>query len=83
MHEKALIRLINQDLKNTCKANEIPYNIKSHSFRINVISSLLKITSVQNTADIIGHEDIRSTMFYRRYALPKTEIQDLLNQINK
>ena len=36
---------------------------------------------VQNTADIIGHEDIRSTMAYRRYALSKEEINDLLEKI--
>ena len=74
--------MVNKDLKNTCELNRIPYNIKSHSFRINVISSLLKVTSVQNTADIIGHEDIRSTMNYRRYSLSKSEVQDLLSKIN-
>ena len=81
VHEKSLIRLVNKDLKNTCDLNNIAYNIKSHSFRINMISNLLRITSVQNTADIIGHQDIRSTMSYQRYALSKTEIQDLLKQI--
>ena len=40
------------------------------------------VTEVQNTADIIGHEDIRSTMFYKRFALSKNEIQNLLDQIN-
>lgn len=53
MHEKSFIRLINNDLKNTCNVNEIPYNIKSQSFRINMISNLLKITTVQHVADII------------------------------
>ncbi len=41
----------------------------------------LRVTSVQNTADIIGHSDIRSTMSYNLYPLSKTEIQDLLDQI--
>ena len=81
MHEKALIWLINQDLKNTCKANEIPYNIKSHSFRINMISNLLKITTVQHVAGIIRQSDIKSTMSYQRYTLSKEEIQDLLEKI--
>jgi integrase len=81
MHEKSLIRLVNKDLKNTCDLNNIAYNIKSHSFRINMISNLLRVTSVQNTANIIGHQDIRSTMSYERYALSKSEIQDLLKQI--
>ena len=82
MHKKALIRNINDDLKNTCELNNIPYNIKSHSFRINMISSLLKITTVQHTAEIIGHNDIRSTMMYKRYALSKEEIQNLLDTID-
>jgi integrase len=81
--DKSLVRFINKDLAYTCKIGNIPYNIKSHSFRINVISSLLRVTSVQNTADIIGHEDIRSTMYYRRYALSKNEIRSLLDQINE
>ena len=69
--------MINNDLKHTCKINQIPYNIKSHSFRINMISKLLK-----NTADIIGHRDIQSTMAYKRYALNKKEIKTLLNIIS-
>ena len=83
MHKKSLIRLVNADLRNTCKINNIAYNIKSHSFRVNMISHLLKVTSVQNAANIIGHQDIRSTMTYERYALTKAEIQDLLEKILK
>lgn len=80
-HEKQMIRSINLDLKNTCERFNIPYNIKSHSFRINMISSLLKITSVQHTADIVGHDDIRSTMKYKRYALSRNKIEELLGKI--
>jgi integrase len=83
IHKKTFIQVINRDLKHTCEVCNLPYNIKSHSFRVNVISNLLKITTVQNTADIIGHQDIRSTMAYRRYALSKDkeEINDLLEKI--
>ena len=81
MHGKALIKTINDDLRNTCETLKLPYNIKSHSFRINHISSLLKVTTVQNTADIIGHKDIRSTIYYKRYALSKKEIEELLEKI--
>ena len=81
MHSKALIRLINNDLKNTCQLNDIRYNIKSHSFRIYVISSLLTKTSVHNVADIIGHNDVRSTLKYARYALSKKEIQELFDSL--
>lgn len=47
-----------------------------------MISKLLKNTSVQNAADIIGPRDIQSTMAYKRYALNKKEIKTLLNIIN-
>lgn len=81
MHKKAIIRLINKDLKNSCNLNDISYNVKSHSFRIHVISSLLKLTSVQHVADIIGHDDIRSTLKYTRYSLSKGEIQKLMDKV--
>ena len=48
-----------------------------------MIARLLKNTSVQNAADIIGHRDIKSTMAYKRYALNKQEIQKLLNKIDQ
>ena len=82
LNNKTIIRMINRDLAYTCELNSIPYNIKSHSFRINFISGLLRVTSLQNTADIIGHQDIRSTMSYRRYSLSKSQIRDLLSQSN-
>ena len=82
IHQKSLTRLINDDLKHTCKVCNIPYNIKSHSFRINMISNLLKKTTVQHAAQIIGHNDIKSTMSYSRYALSKEEIQELLNSFD-
>lgn len=73
--------MVNKDLKETSQKYSIPFNIKSHSFRVNMITNLLKITSVQNTANIIRHSDIRSTMSYNRYALSKEEIQKLLEDI--
>ena len=82
IHQKSLTRMINDDLKHTCKVCSIPYNIKSHSFRINMISNLLKKTTVQHAAQIIGHNDIKSTMSYSRYALSKEEIQELLDPFN-
>ena len=46
-----------------------------------MVTNLLKVISVQNVANIIGHADIRSTMGYNRYSLSKTEIQNLLDQL--
>lgn len=77
---KVLIKTINDDLRHTCQISNIPYNIKSHSFRINMVSSLLKVITVQDAAQIIGHKNITSTMAYSRYSLSKKEIQDILTK---
>lgn len=76
-----IIKMVNRDLKHKSEKYQIPYNIKSHSFRVNMITNLLKVTSVQKTANIIGHSDIRSTMIYNRYALSKNKIQELLDKM--
>jgi len=81
MIQKSLMRMINADLKSTCEFAQLPFNIKSHSFRINLITNLLKVTSVHKVAEIIGHEDIRSTMQYQKYSLSKDEIKNLLSQM--
>lgn len=75
IHTKTLIQFINRDLNHTSELNNLPYNIKSHSFRVNMVSNLLKVTTLQNTAGIIGHTDIRSTTAYEKYALPADEIK--------
>lgn len=36
---------------------------------------------MQDVANIIGHNDIRSTLKYSRYAMSKKEIQGLLETI--
>ena len=82
MTNKNLIKVINRDLKYTLQKYNIPYNIKSHSFRVNIITNLLKVPSVQNTANIIRHNDIRLTMTYNRYALSKSQIQNLLDKMD-
>jgi hypothetical protein len=48
-----------------------------------MISNLLKRTSVQHVAQIIGHNDIQSTISYQCYALSKEEIQRLLEEIQR
>lgn len=46
MVDKNLIKMGNKDLKNTCTKFNIPFNIKSYNFRINMITNLLKVISV-------------------------------------
>lgn len=40
------------------------------------------MTSVQNNVNIIEHSDISLTMSYNRYVLSKTEIQNLLDELD-
>lgn len=37
---KNVIKMVNKDLKITCTKFNIPFNIKSHSFRVNMITNL-------------------------------------------
>jgi site-specific recombinase XerD len=80
IHSKTLLRIVNEDLANSCKLCGIRENIKSHSFRVSVISKLLQVTTVQNVASIVGHRDIRSTMCYDRYRLSKVAIQEIYSE---
>ena len=77
LHPKALLKIVNDDLANTCQLCDISDNISSHSFRISVISRLLRVSQVHDVAEIMGHQDIRTTMTYNRYRLPKSEIQKI------
>ena len=79
IHQKSLTRLINDDLKHTSKVCNIPSNIKSHSFRINMILNLSKEITVEHTAQILGHNDIKSTM--SRYALRRDSTRLLQTDI--
>jgi len=58
-----------------CHVCDITYNIKSHNFRINMISNLLKKTTVQHSAQIIVYSNIKSTISYDHYVLSKEVTQ--------
>ena len=47
----------------------------------NLVNRLLKVTSVQNIVDILGHQDIRSTISYKHYVLSKKKIEELFQRI--
>ena len=49
----------------------------------NLVNRLLKVTSVQNTVDIIGHQDIRSTISYKHYALSKKKLKNCSKKFMK
>lgn len=75
--EENYLRTVNLDLNSICKEHNIFHNFKSHSFRTGFITKLLKTTSVQETAQIIGHSSIDSTMSYYRYTINSEAIQEI------
>lgn len=80
MHKKSTLRLVNNDLRQTCATFGINLNIKSHSFRAGLITSLLKTTTLVETAQIVGHKCVLSTMRYNRYALDEEQIRSVLTK---
>jgi integrase len=76
--EQKFIKMVNKELKIACEHYGIEQNIKSHSFRIGRITSLLKRTDIQKVALIIGHADIKNTLQYQRTFLDKNEIVAIL-----
>ena len=57
--------MISKDLKHTSKINKIPYNIKSHSFRINYITQLWKDTQdIEFVKETISHRKLDTTSAY-------------------
>ena len=43
-----------------------PKYITSHSFRITIITKLIKKFGIENACDIIGHKNINTTLIYNR-----------------
>lgn len=53
--------------------NGIFENVRSHSFRVNYATSLLKHAPLEQVAEIIGHRDIKTTLRYNRYRANREE----------
>ena len=70
------IKLMNKYLATFSEQSNLV--LKSHSFRVNFVTSLLDKSTVQDAQFITGHKDIRSTMAYNRYALSKEEKDNIL-----
>ena len=75
------VRLINKHLPPFSKDNNLV--LKSHSFRVNFVTSLLKSSKVQYVQQITGHQDVRSIMAYSRHRLSVQEQDDVLEQAFK
>ena len=72
------VNLINKQLAVFGKKHNMV--LKSHSFRINYVSSMLPHSSVQDAQQIIGHKDVRSTMAYARYELKESNKLKILSK---
>ena len=57
--------------------------IKSHSFRITLITDLLKNSTLQEVRTIIGHQDIRTTDIYNRRFMTERECYNALQFLAK
>ena len=72
------VRLVNTDMTETCKKNDIPFKLTTHSFRCGYITRLLKTHPVQFVSKLIGHSAISSTMSYFRYVVNKEAILEAI-----
>lgn len=65
MHEYSWIAFINNRLKT--KTEAFGLNIKSHSFRVNFVTSLLKHAPLQVVSNLVGQSNVTTTVRYDRY----------------
>jgi site-specific recombinase XerD len=57
--------------------------LKSHSFRISLITDLLRDNTLQEVRSIIGHQDIRTTDMYNRRFMSERECYNALQHLAK
>ncbi|KAG7666483.1 hypothetical protein Ndes2437B_g09175 [Nannochloris sp. 'desiccata'] len=55
--------------------------VRSHSFRVNYATSLLKHAPVQDVAELMGHSEIKTTLKYNRYRATAAENVDLVTKV--
>lgn len=78
MNESSWIAFLNKRLINKTKVFGL--NIKSHSFRVNFVTSLLKHAPLQIVANLVGHSNIATTVKYDRYHPNKNKTIELLQK---
>lgn len=55
--------------------------LQTHSFRISLVTELLKSSDVNVVKDIIGHKNISTTLRYNRGTTPDKKKVEALNQV--
>ena len=73
------IKLINKFLEPFATLHGL--NLKSHSFRINYVTQVIRHKSIETAQFMIGHTDIRSTSKYNRFMQTPKERDDLLEKM--
>jgi len=81
LHQCNWVAFLNNRIK--VAADHFNLNISSHSFRAGYITRILRIASVHQVAQIVGHQDYRSTLSYNRYVPDQDTILNLLEQSEK
>lgn len=76
--ESNWIKFLNERLRERTK--HLKLNIKSHSFRVNFVTSLLKHAPIQTVAHIIGHSNINTTLRYDRYYQDPQKTKELISK---
>lgn len=79
IHENRWLITLNNFIKAAWE--EFNLNLKTHSFRINYITSLLRSTPLYDVSQIIGGSDMRTTVRYNRFIPEKESIRRKLNQL--
>lgn len=79
----SFIRFFNNRLKKftSGKSEYNNKNLKSHSFRVNFITSLLKHAPLDIVCDIVGHKSISTTNRYNRNKITKEQHIELLKNL--
>lgn len=61
------IAFINKKLNTSLKRIGVVGNFKSHSFRINFVTELLKNYPIQKVSQLVGHSELSTTLKYDRW----------------
>lgn len=80
MHGRSWIRKVNLFLKKVKKEKGLHLEIKSHSFRIGFVNSVILRSDIAKAAALVGHKSLDTTKRYLRYQNNTKESRYFLDQ---
>jgi transposase InsO family protein len=80
MHPLSWIRSINRTLDRISVHFNINLILKSHSFRVGYITRHLKVSDLEKTAQLIGHQSLNTTRRYNRYLLNDSQNREITDK---